>query len=198
MKLIELFRQTYSEEDSQFILQRAPPHYSTCIKHHYYIELQTFIYQSSLAKESFDKSIEPKYGLIKRSWEQVEHNEKMDCSTTYQVLRKLAEIITEKWKQQYVGIDYVMNETDSRIDIIDFNYNPAFSDIEMSRQRNGVEYYFNEKLVEKIKLQEGIDVPSLVDFSPEKMILIQQGRIQLRFGVINREFVILSTYSTSG
>lgn len=59
-------------------------------------------------------------------------------------------IITQNWSQQYVGIDYVMNESDSRIDIIDFNYNPAFSDIDPCRQRNSVEYYINERLVKKI------------------------------------------------
>lgn len=70
--LVELFgqlSQTYTGENDKFILQRAPPHYSTCIKQHYYLELQTFTYQTSLAKECFDKTIEPKFGLIIRSLE---------------------------------------------------------------------------------------------------------------------------------
>lgn len=131
VKLVELLRGRYSESENKFILQRASPHYSTCVKQHYYLDLQTFIFQSSMAKESFDKTLEPKFGLIKRSWEQVEHVEQLDCSKTYKVLRRFVQLIRENWKQKYVGIDYVMSESSSRIDVIDFNYNPAFSDIDL-------------------------------------------------------------------
>lgn len=84
-----------------------------------------------------------------------------------------------------------MSEANSRIDIIDFNYNPAFSDIEINRQRNAIEYFSNKSLVKKI-LEKKISTKSLPGFAQIKEISVQleHRKIFLSFGMISREFQI--------
>lgn len=188
--LLIMLRGNYDEKKSQFILQRASPHFSTCIKHHYYLDLQTFVFQSSMTKESFDKSLEPKFGLVARSWEKVDHVQEIDQSGTYKLLRKFVQLIRENWKQKYVGFDYVISEADSRIDVIDFNYNPAFSDINPRIQKNTMECYLTKKLIKKLNRQKIQNPSLLIGFSPKKLIQISQGTISVKFGLIDREFSI--------
>ena len=95
----------------------------------------------------------------------------MHSNETYTVLRRLVTLINLDWEQNDFGLDYVIDEASSRIDIIDLNYSAAFSDIGFRRQRNRVELVLNDRLVKKIEQQAGC-LANLIRFAPKKEIRI--------------------------
>ena len=130
------------EQGITYMIQIGKPHYQVVLKQYILGSHLVYLYQSSLDNDYFDRSDKtPNHGPIDRSkfaYGYEQESKFFEQIFPYQDIKKFVELVSETAGYRFFGMDYLMNEEDKKITLIDMNSFSGYKNIADYQVRDSI------------------------------------------------------------